>query len=106
MKCFYPFYKDGKCGFIDTFGNEIVPPMYEYGAYSTEGLAVVRQNGAYGFIDSNNDFVVPFCHEDVNNVREKSFFSWEKDFSILITSVFSNVRKILSPLVFMKGSHA
>ena len=103
MKCFYPFYKDGKCGFIDTFGNEIVPPMYEYGAYSTEGLAVVRQNGAYGFIDSNNDIVVPFCHEDVNNVREKSFFSWGKGFFNLDNKCFFECKENIITSGFHEG---
>ena len=103
MKCFYPFYKDGKCGFIDKFGNEIVPPMYEYGAYSTEGLAVVRQNGAYGFIDSNNDIVVPFCHEDVNNVREKSFFSWGRGFFNLDNNCFFECKENIITSGFHEG---
>lgn len=88
MKCFYPFYRDNKCGFIDNLGNEIVPPMYEYGTHSTEGFAVVRQNGVYGFINSNKDIVVPFCHKDVNNVRDEAFFSWGKGFFNLDNNCF------------------
>ena len=88
MKFFFPFYRDNKCGFIDTLGNEIVPPMYEYGTYSTEGLAVVRQNGIYGFIDSNNNVVIPFCHKDVNNIRDEAFFSWGKGFFNLDNNCF------------------
>ena len=103
MKCFYPFYKDGKCGFIDTFGNEIIPPTYEYGTHSTEGLAVARLNGAYGFIDSNNDFVVPFCHEDVNNVREKSFFSWGKGFFNLDNKCFFECKENIITSGFHEG---
>lgn len=103
MKCFYPFYKDGKCGFIDTFGNEIIPPTYEYGTHSTEGLAVARLNGAYGFIDSNNDFVVPFCHEDVNNVREKSFFSWGRGFFNLDNSCFFECKENIITSGFHEG---
>ena len=103
MKCFYPFYKDGKCGFIDTFGNEIIPPTYEYGTHSTEGLAVARLNGAYGFIDSNNDFVVPFCHEDVNNVREKSFFSWGRGFFNLDNNCFFECKENIITSGFHEG---
>ena len=103
MKCFYPFYKDGKCGFIDTFGNEIIPPTYEYGTHSTEGLAVARLNGAYGFIDSNNDIVVPFCHEDVNNVREKSFFSWGKGFFNLDNKCFFECKENIITSGFHEG---
>lgn len=103
IKFFYPFYRNNKCGFIDKSGHEIIPPMYEYGTHSTEGLAVVRQNGAYGFINSDNVIVVPFCHEDVNNVREKSFFSWGKGFFDLDNNCFFECKEDIITSGFHEG---
>ena len=37
----YPIYKDGKYGYIDSLGNEIIKPQYLYASYFNEGIALI-----------------------------------------------------------------
>ena len=41
---------NGKGGFIDKSGKEVVPLKYEDGRSFKEGLAAVKLNGKWGFI--------------------------------------------------------
>jgi len=40
-------YNFGKYGFIDTNGNEIVAPVYDYASDFREGIAVVCKDGKW-----------------------------------------------------------
>ena len=42
---------NGKYGFIDKTGREVIPCKYEAAGEFSEGLAAVKLNGKYGFID-------------------------------------------------------
>ena len=42
---------NGKYGFVNRNGTEVIPCRYDYAGSFIEGLAVVKQNGKYGFID-------------------------------------------------------
>lgn len=44
-----------KSGFIDLKGNIVIPFNYEYCDGFSEGLAVVRQDGLYGFINKKEN---------------------------------------------------
>ena len=52
----------GRWGFIDTSGNEVVPPRYDYLGSFNEGLAAVRigdwEDGRWGFVDASGEEVV------------------------------------------------
>lgn len=59
-------YNFGKYGFIDTNGNEIVAPVYDYASDFREGIAVVCKDGKWGAIDENGDVVVPIIYTDIS----------------------------------------
>jgi hypothetical protein len=50
---------NGKWGFIDKTGKEIVPPMYDHTWGFHEGLAAVELNNKWGFIDKTGKLIVP-----------------------------------------------
>ena len=37
----YPIYKNGKYGYIDSLGNEVIKPQYLYASYFNEGIALI-----------------------------------------------------------------
>lgn len=57
-------YNDARYGFIDTYGNEIVAPAYDYACDFHDGIAVVWKDGKWGAIDINGDVVIPIIYTD------------------------------------------
>lgn len=49
------FKKQGKWGFVDTTGKEVIPAMYEYlhGEGFIKGTAFIKSNGKWGMIDKS-----------------------------------------------------
>jgi hypothetical protein len=59
---------NGKWGFIDTKGRQVIPLEYEYVASCfKEGLAFVELNGKYGFIDRTGKKVIPLIYQKADN---------------------------------------
>jgi len=54
---------NGKWGFIDKNGNEVIPLKYEGAESFSEGLAVVKFKGKWGVVDRNDLQVVPFKYD-------------------------------------------
>lgn len=50
--------KDGRFGYLDYHGNEIIKPQYEHADFFSEGLAAVEVKGKYGYIDKANKIVI------------------------------------------------
>ncbi len=50
---------NGKWGFVDTTGKEIVPCIYDDAGYFNEGLANVKKEEQWGFIDKTGKVTVP-----------------------------------------------
>ena len=46
----FPIEIEGKYGYIDNKGNEIVKPQYEEVSSFSEGLAAVKINNKFGYI--------------------------------------------------------
>ncbi len=49
---------NGKSGFLDAQGNEVVPPIYDDINFFQEGIASIKDNFKYGFVDKNNQQIV------------------------------------------------
>lgn len=52
--------KDGKWGFIDMTGKEVIPCTYDDVLNFSEGLAVVIKDEKQGYIDKTGNVVIPF----------------------------------------------
>lgn len=49
-----------KYGYIDMYGNEIIPLVFEDAWRFSEGLACIKQNGLYGYIDTmGTNIIIP-----------------------------------------------
>ena len=63
-------YNGGKYGFIDTNGNEVVAPIYDYVEDFHEGIAAVYKDGKWGAIDSEGNVVVPITYTNISYASE------------------------------------
>ena len=57
--------KDGKRGFVDQTGKEVIPCVYEGSWNFHEGLAAVKKDGKWGCIDKTGKEVIPFDYDMV-----------------------------------------
>lgn len=62
--------RDGKYGYIDKSGREIISPRFEYASQFHEGLAEVLLNRKHGYIDKTGREVIPPQYEFVNTFRD------------------------------------
>jgi hypothetical protein len=62
--------KNGKFGFMDRTGKEIIPPTYDDAQAFSEGLAAVKLNDKYGFIDKSGKIAIPFQFKDAGSFHE------------------------------------
>ena len=63
-------YGNGKYGFINTEGKEVVPPKYDKVRIFSEGLAGVKLNGLWGVIDKEGEAVVPIKYDLIGGFRD------------------------------------
>ena len=47
---------NGKWGYVDKIGREVIPCKYDYACEFEEGLATVELNGKWGFIDKHGNW--------------------------------------------------
>nr|WP_279537986.1 WG repeat-containing protein [Paenibacillus turpanensis] len=53
-----PVGKDDRWGYIDTSGQFIIEPQYDYAQLFSEGLASVEVNGKWGLIDKSGEIIL------------------------------------------------
>ena len=78
---------DGKWGFIDMTGKEVIPCKYDAASARTffsEGLAAVSLNGKWGFIDRTGREVVSFRYSTAQNFSNGVAVVEESEGRILI----------------------
>ena len=54
-----PVEVDGRWGYINAEGEEIIAPRFERAWRFSDGLALVRSDGRFGYIDRSGQFAVP-----------------------------------------------
>lgn len=54
---------NGKCGYIDTLGQMVIPCIYDGARVFNEGLAAVISNGKCGYIDKQGQMVIPCTYD-------------------------------------------
>lgn len=75
---FVQVLKDGKWGFVDQTGKEIVPLIYDSTENFNDGFARVKKDGKYGFVDQTGKEVVPPIYDYVSGFSE-GFAQVKKD---------------------------
>ncbi len=58
-----PVKLNGKWGFIDKSGKEVIPFKFDETYFFKEGLAAVKSNDKWGFIDKNSVLVIPYKYD-------------------------------------------
>lgn len=61
--------RNGKYGFIDIKGNEVIPCKYDCLQSFSEGLSAVFKDGLMGFMNANGDIVIPCIYEGLANTK-------------------------------------
>ena len=59
VKLLAPVKKDGKWGYIDQTGKQVIPCTWDRTLGFTEGLAAVRKDNKWGYIDKNGNVIIP-----------------------------------------------
>ena len=62
--------KDGKYGFINIKGEEVISCKYDVAYSFSEGLAVVQRDNKWGVVNSNGEEVIPCKFYDINSFSD------------------------------------
>ena len=77
--------KDGKWGFIDTHGREVIPAAYSRVEAFREGLAVVQKEQLWGYMDTSGSLVIPCMFQYAGPFKNgiacvgKDWYEWDID---------------------------
>jgi len=58
--------RNGKYGFIDKAGNEVIPCQYEKSGVFSDGRAWIRVGAKYGYIDQSGQVVIPCKYDEAD----------------------------------------
>ncbi|MFL0194347.1 WG repeat-containing protein [Clostridium sp. WILCCON 0269] len=61
---------NGKWGYIDKTGNEVIQPKYDRAQPFSEGLAAVLLNGKWGYINKSGNEVIPLQYDMAETFSE------------------------------------
>ncbi|GGG37549.1 WG repeat-containing protein [Hymenobacter glacieicola] len=65
-----PYQENGKWGFADPSGKQVVPAKYSSVSSFQQERAVVEENGVYGIVDAEGKEVVPLAYDALNPYAE------------------------------------
>lgn len=64
--------RDGKAGYIDKSGKEVLPCLFDDAFDFEDGRAAVVSNGKFGVIDTSGAFILPAVYEDGHILSEEN----------------------------------
>ena len=80
-KNIYQITQNGKIGFIDKQGKEIVEAKYDSAILNNcEKLVAVKFNGLWGFIDKNGEFVIIPQYKDTKGFKDGLAYVRDENF--------------------------
>lgn len=59
--------RDGLWGYINSAGEEVIPPQWIKAGIFRECLAPVQQAGLWGFVDTSGSLVIPYAFREAGN---------------------------------------
>ncbi|MCL1982795.1 MAG: WG repeat-containing protein, partial [Clostridiales bacterium] len=62
--------KNGKYGFVDLSGSDVVPMTYDKAYPYQDGVAAVQANGKWGLIGKTGDEVAAFAYDQINHLDD------------------------------------
>lgn len=83
---------NGKYGYIDPEGRQIIPLQYEDFVNFSSGLAAVKKNGKWGFINKRNQVVIAFRYSRPGSFRNGEAQVWLGEQKIYINTKGQCVR--------------
>lgn len=70
----YPFKQNNQYGLIDSSGQQVIKPCYQYiGAFSEDGYAIVQKSNLLGVINQEGNQVIPCKYEFMNHTGRGLF---------------------------------
>lgn len=72
------YSQDGKVGFVDEFGNEVIPCVYHSARDFKDGKAWAN-NGSWGIIDKSGNVVFPFIFDHIEYDQKNNLWTVVKD---------------------------
>ncbi len=67
---FHPAFEKGKYGYINSTGQWVINPKFEWCDYFYEGKAIAKEKGKYGFIDVKGEWIVKPTYDTVKHYSE------------------------------------
>ena len=58
--------RDGKSGFINAKGEEVIPLKYDDADSFSEGVASCKKDGKWGYINTKGEVVIPYKYDAAN----------------------------------------
>ena len=79
--------KDGKWGFIDTYGNWKIPPQLDEEPEFYRGIAWLKSDGKHVFVKENGEFVTPLKFDEAIYFQYYTYYGDPKGTGIAIARI-------------------
>jgi hypothetical protein len=67
------FNKNGKWGYFDEMGKEVIKPSYDYAESFTKGIGIVTKDSLTGIIDIKEKFIIPNAYSTIEWIEGTDF---------------------------------
>ncbi len=64
---FLPVSIEGKYGYMNRFGEIVIPPNYQFAGHFVNGLATVGNDEKYGAINKSGKLIIPFYYSSISD---------------------------------------
>ena len=104
--------EDTKLGYVDIFGDTVIPFIYEEARVFKDNLAVVKLNDKYGAIDENNNVIIDFKYDSIGIFNNGYAITWNRTSKkyglinnkgdVILPEVFDNIILLSNDKVYVE----